>query len=69
LAKIVSGSAFFQLLEVFPDEVDITVRAGNGGPGCVSFLRAASSPGADPTAAMAEPAAMSSSKSLLPFAP
>jgi GTP-binding protein len=27
-------------LKSFPDEVDITVRAGNGGPGCVSFLRA-----------------------------
>jgi GTP-binding protein len=26
-------------LKSFPDEVDITVRAGNGGPGCVSFLR------------------------------
>jgi GTPase len=25
-------------LKSFPDEVDITVRAGNGGPGCVSFL-------------------------------
>ncbi len=27
-------------MKSFPDEVDITVRAGNGGPGCVSFLRA-----------------------------
>jgi len=27
-------------LKSFPDEVEITVRAGNGGPGCVSFLRA-----------------------------
>jgi GTP-binding protein len=27
-------------LKSFPDEVDITVRAGSGGPGCVSFLRA-----------------------------
>jgi GTP-binding protein len=27
-------------LKSFPDEVDITVRAGHGGPGCVSFLRA-----------------------------
>jgi GTP-binding protein len=27
-------------LKSFPDEVDITVRAGDGGPGCVSFLRA-----------------------------
>jgi GTPase len=27
-------------LKSFPDEVDISVRAGNGGPGCVSFLRA-----------------------------
>jgi GTP-binding protein len=26
-------------LKSFPDEVDITVRAGHGGPGCVSFLR------------------------------
>jgi GTP-binding protein len=26
-------------LKSFPDEVEITVRAGNGGPGCVSFLR------------------------------
>jgi GTP-binding protein len=26
-------------LKSFPDEVDITVQAGNGGPGCVSFLR------------------------------
>jgi GTP-binding protein len=26
-------------LKSFPDEVDITVRAGSGGPGCVSFLR------------------------------
>jgi GTP-binding protein len=26
-------------LKSFPDEVDITVRAGNGGPGCVSFNR------------------------------
>jgi GTP-binding protein len=27
-------------LKSFPDEVELTVRAGNGGPGCVSFLRA-----------------------------
>jgi GTPase len=27
-------------LKSFPDEVDITVRAGSGGPGSVSFLRA-----------------------------
>lgn len=27
-------------MKSFPDEVDITVRAGHGGPGCVSFLRA-----------------------------
>lgn len=27
-------------MKSFPDEVDITVRAGSGGPGCVSFLRA-----------------------------
>jgi GTP-binding protein len=27
-------------LKSFPDEVEITVRAGSGGPGCVSFLRA-----------------------------
>jgi GTP-binding protein len=27
-------------LKSFPDEAIITVRAGNGGPGCVSFLRA-----------------------------
>jgi GTP-binding protein len=27
-------------LKSFLDEADITVRAGNGGPGCVSFLRA-----------------------------
>jgi GTPase len=27
-------------LKSFPDEVNITVRAGNGGPGCVSFRRA-----------------------------
>ncbi|MCL4503863.1 MAG: GTPase ObgE [Deltaproteobacteria bacterium] len=27
-------------MKSFPDEVDITLRAGNGGPGCVSFLRA-----------------------------
>ncbi|MCK9376835.1 MAG: GTPase ObgE [Syntrophobacterales bacterium] len=27
-------------MKSFPDEVDITVRAGNGGPGSVSFLRA-----------------------------
>jgi len=26
-------------LKSFPDEAEITVRAGNGGPGCVSFLR------------------------------
>ena len=26
-------------MKSFPDEVTITVRAGNGGPGCVSFLR------------------------------
>jgi GTP-binding protein len=31
-------------LKSFPDEVDITVRAGNGGPGCVSFLTARSRP-------------------------
>ncbi len=29
-------------MKSFPDEVEITVRAGNGGPGCVSFLRARS---------------------------
>ncbi|MEJ2670865.1 MAG: GTPase ObgE [Deltaproteobacteria bacterium] len=27
-------------MKSFPDEVNITVRAGNGGPGCVSFRRA-----------------------------
>lgn len=27
-------------MKSFPDEVEITVRAGHGGPGCVSFLRA-----------------------------
>jgi GTP-binding protein len=27
-------------LKSFPDEATITVRAGHGGPGCVSFLRA-----------------------------
>jgi GTPase len=27
-------------LKSFPDEANITVRAGHGGPGCVSFLRA-----------------------------
>ena len=27
-------------MKSFPDEAEITVRAGNGGPGCVSFLRA-----------------------------
>ncbi|MGP8049051.1 MAG: Obg family GTPase CgtA [Desulfobaccales bacterium] len=26
-------------MKSFPDEAEITVRAGNGGPGCVSFLR------------------------------
>ena len=27
-------------MKSFPDEATITVRAGHGGPGCVSFLRA-----------------------------
>lgn len=27
-------------MKSFPDEADITVRGGDGGPGCVSFLRA-----------------------------
>ena len=31
-------------MKSFPDEVDITVRAGNGGPGCVSFFRARHKP-------------------------
>jgi GTPase len=31
-------------LKSFPDEAEITVRAGNGGRGCVSFLRARSRP-------------------------
>jgi GTP-binding protein len=35
-------------LKSFPDEVDITVRAGNGGPGCVSFLRARFQPSGRP---------------------
>jgi len=31
-------------LKSFPDEAEITVRGGNGGAGCVSFLRAAHRP-------------------------
>jgi GTP-binding protein len=31
-------------LKSFPDEATITVRAGNGGPGCVSFFRARHKP-------------------------
>jgi GTP-binding protein len=31
-------------LKSFPDEATITVRAGKGGPGCVSFLRARHKP-------------------------